>query len=120
MVLRSICLVSVSTFCGSTGRSLYRILQSNFAIIVRRYLSLDMFCSTFKNKTQTRYISGSDKMKPFMKNMVDEKKWISISSGSLLPGISFQPAFVLGHCYFSKKYIPIFLFFSFSFAVSTI
>jgi len=26
-------------------------------------------------------------MKPFMKNMVDEKKWISISSGSLLPGI---------------------------------
>jgi len=27
-----------------------------------------MFCSTFKNKTQTRYISDSDKMKPFMKN----------------------------------------------------
>jgi hypothetical protein len=107
-------LLSRSLFCWF-GK--LPILNDSFiGLVVNQTTS--QFC-IFKNKTQTRYISGSDKMKPFMKNMVDDKKWISISSGSLLPGISFQPKLVLGHCYFSKKYIPIFFFSSFSFAVST-
>jgi hypothetical protein len=44
-------------------------------------------------------------MKPLMKNMVDDKKWISISSGSLSPGISRQPEFDLVYFYYTKKYI---------------